>query len=345
MTCLAVLGAVNHEPLLCKEGLGEVDRDLPHPHPPLTKGRELNEVTMISTADKFTTLRMAKAVARINASPMTVSLCKNGKSPKGNAIEMARAAGVLAAKKTSELIPFCHPIPLDHIGIDINCKKNAIEILAEATAVSKTGVEMEALTAASVAALTIYDMLKPIDKNISISRIKLIEKRGGKSDFLKTAKYLKAAVVVTSDSRSRRKNKDTTGPAIKNWLKDAGFKSNTVIITPDRKKDINDALRKCCKTGCDLIITTGGTGIGPRDVTVEATRSVIEREVPGISEAIRSYGQKRTPFSMLSRGIAGIKGKTLIVNLPGSPRGVKESLNAITPGILHAFEMIKGKGH
>ena len=300
---------------------------------------------MISTADKFTTLRMAKAVARINASPRTVSLCKNGKSPKGNAIEMARAAGVLAAKKTSELIPFCHPIPLDHIGIDINCKKNAIEILAEATAVSKTGVEMEALTAASVAALTIYDMLKPIDKNISISRIKLIEKRGGKSDFVHNHTWkLKAAVIVTSDSRSSKRNKDTTGPIIRNWLNELGFKTGATVITPDNRKEIRDALTKYCRS-CDLIVTTGGTGLGPRDVTAEATRTVIDKEISGISEAIRSYGQKRTPFSMLSRGIAGIKGKTLIVNLPGSPRGVKESLNAITPGILHAFEMIKGKGH
>lgn len=300
---------------------------------------------MISTVDKFTTLRTAKAAARINASAKTISLCKKNRTPKGNVIEIARAAGIMAAKKTSELIPYCHNIPLDHVAIAISCRGNSIEVVSNATAVSKTGVEMEALTAASIAALTIYDMLKPIDKNISISKIRLIEKRGGKSDFAADAKNLKAAVVVTSDSRSERKNKDTTGPAIKKWLKDVGFRSNIVIVTPDRKEDIRSALQRCCDNGCNLVITTGGTGLGPRDVTVEATRAVIDKEVPGISEAVRNFGQSRTPFSMFSRGIAGIKGKTLIVNLPGSPRGVKESLNAITPGILHAFEMIAGKKH
>ncbi len=300
---------------------------------------------MISTVDKYTTLRTARASATISASAKTVSLCKRGRTPKGNAIEMARAAGVLAAKKTYELIPFCHPIPLDHIGVEIKCAGNVIEILASAAAVSKTGVEMEALTSASVAALTIYDMLKPVDKNISISNIRLVEKRGGKSDFSGAAKNLRAAVVVTSDSRSQKKNRDTTGPLIKNRLNDLGFRTALVIITPDCQKDISHALKKCCGNGYDLVVTTGGTGIGPRDVTVEATRDVIDKEISGISEAIRSYGQKRTPLSMLSRGIAGIRGRTIIINLPGSPRGVEESLNAITPGILHAFDMMKGKGH
>ncbi len=299
---------------------------------------------MISTADKYTTLRTAKAAAKVSASPKTIALCKSGKTPKGNAVEIARAAGVLAAKKTYELIPFCHPIPLDHIGVDIRFSKNAIEIQASATAVSKTGVEMEALTAASVAALTIYDMLKPVTKNITISNIKLMEKRGGKSDFTSVAKNLRAAVIVTSDSRAAKKNEDTTGSIIRNWLKALGFKTGKAAVTPDNQKDIKDALKRYSKR-CDLIITTGGTGLGPRDVTVEATRKVIEKEISGISEAIRNYGQERTPFSMLSRGIAGIRGKTLIVNLPGSPKGVRESLTAITPGILHAFEMMKGKGH
>ena len=300
---------------------------------------------MISTVDKYTTLRTAKASARINASAKTVALCRNRKTPKGDAIEMARAAGILAAKRTYELIPFCHPIPLDHISIDIKCGRNSIDVISSATAISKTGVEMEALTAASIAALTIYDMLKPIDKNISISKIRLVEKRGGKSDYAhKDLKGLKAAVIVTSDSRSSRKNKDTTGPMIRKWLGDLGLRTSAPVVTPDSREEIRNTLTKYSEN-CDLIVTTGGTGLGPRDVMVEATRAVIDKEITGISEAIRSYGQKRTPFSMLSRGIAGIRGRTIIINLPGSPKGVKESLNAITPGILHAFEMMKGKGH
>jgi len=301
---------------------------------------------MISTENKYTTLRTAKARALVRASAKSVAACKTGKTPKGNVIEIARAAGILAAKKTSELIPYCHNIAMDHVSVDISCKDNTIEITSNATAIAKTGVEMEALTSASVAALTVYDMLKPIDKNIVISEIKLLEKFGGKSDFAhQDAKGLKAAVIVASDSRFDGKNKDATGPIIQTWLKDMGFKSGPVTITPDDKNKIRDALMKYCNDGCDFIVTTGGTGLSPRDVTTEATQSFIEKEVMGIAEAMRSYGQRRTPFAMHSRGVAGIKGKTLIVNLPGSPKAVKESLDAITPGILHAFEMMRGKGH
>ena len=97
--------------------------------------------------------------------------------------------------------------------------------------------------------------------------------------------------------------------------------------------------------GVKLIITTGGTGLGPRDVTVEATREVIDREIPGIMEAARSFGQRRTPYAMLSRGLAGQKGDTIIVNLPGSSRGVEESLDAVFPAVLHAYKMMGGGGH
>ena len=92
-------------------------------------------------------------------------------------------------------------------------------------------------------------------------------------------------------------------------------------------------------------MTTGGTGLGPRDVTVEATEAVIDRQIPGVMEAARGYGQRRTPYAMLSRGIAGQKGKTIILNLPGSSRGVEETLDAVFPSILHAYPMMQAGGH
>jgi cyclic pyranopterin phosphate synthase len=104
-------------------------------------------------------------------------------------------------------------------------------------------------------------------------------------------------------------------------------------------------LLKWCDEGVRLIMTTGGTGLGPRDVTVEATREIMEREIPGIMEAGRAYGQGRTPYAMLSRGIAVQRGRTLIMNLPGSSNGVRETLNAIFPAVLHAYPMMGGGGH
>jgi molybdenum cofactor synthesis domain-containing protein len=116
-------------------------------------------------------------------------------------------------------------------------------------------------------------------------------------------------------------------------------------ILPDDKDLIRERLLKWCDEGVRLIMTTGGTGLGPRDVTVEATREIMEREIPGIMEAGRVYGQERTPYAMLSRGLAVQRGNTLIINLPGSSNGVRETLNAIFPAVLHAYPMMGGGGH
>lgn len=301
---------------------------------------------MKSTAHKTTTLRTAKAKVTVHASAKAVAACKSGKTPKGAVIDVARVAGIMAAKKTPELIPFCHPIPLDHIGIEIECKGKKIKVTASATAVAKTGVEMEALTAASVAALTIYDMLKPIDKKLQISGLKLIEKHGGKSNFIRTAnRFKRAAILIPSDRASKDPKKDTTGPFICQALKQWDIETLKQKIIPNDRSKIEEVLKSWCRQGIDLIITSGGTGIGPRDKTVEATRNVINRELPGISEALRAHGYARTPYAALSNGIAGLAGKTLIINLPGSPKAVSESLEILKPVVLHAFDMIDDRTH
>lgn len=297
-------------------------------------------------ADKTATLRTAKAKGVIEASLKTVKACMQGKTPKGAVIDVARVAGIMAAKKTSEIIPYCHPILLDHVDIKIEGVKNQIIVTASATATAKTGVEMEALTAASVTALTIYDMLKPIDKNLKITNLRLIEKHGGKSDFAKTVSGVRtAAVLIPSDRMSKTPKADLSGPYIYNVLKQCGFNVLKPEIVPNDRVKIENILRAYCSKKIDLIITSGGTGVGPRDRTVEATKNVIEKEVPGFVEAMRSYGFARTPYAMLSRGLAGVCDKSLIINLPGSPKAVKEYLNIAIPAIIHAFDMIEDKLH
>lgn len=250
----------------------------------------------------------------------------------------------MAAKRTSELIPYCHQIPLDHVEINFEPRESSIKILATVKAINKTGVEMEALTAVSVAALTIYDMLKPIDESVKISDVRLIEKHGGKSDF-KEKVIPAAAVMVTSDSISSGKKDDKSGKLIVEKLRSLGCDVKSYLVIPDEKEEVLKLVKGWVKEGIQLIITTGGTGLGPRDVTVDALKGIIEREVPGIAETMRSFGQRRTPYAMLSRGIAGVVGKTLIITLPGSSKGVKESLDAIFPHIFHIYPMLEGKGH
>lgn len=301
---------------------------------------------MQDIGEKLDTLRTAVAKAKIKANPVAIEKVKKGTVPKGDVLEVARIAGILSAKKTSELIPYCHQIPLDWVMVDFKLYDHEIEILTRVKATWKTGVEMEALTAASVAALTIYDMLKPIDDELEIMSIKLVEKHGGKSEWKEhLAHPIKAAVLVISDTVSQGNREDKSGKSIIEKLGKEPVEVAKYKVLPDDFDLIKNELMTLCDRDClDLILTTGGTGIGPRDLTVEATKDVVEREIPGISEAMRSYGFQRTPYAMLSRGIAGVRGKTIIINLPGSSKGVAEAIDALFPWILHSFTILEGGG-
>lgn len=301
---------------------------------------------MISTENKTTTIRKAKAEATVFLSPIALNMLRERKTPKGDALEVAKVAGIMAAKRTSEIIPYCHPLPLDQITIDYEFHENRIRILASATAIWKTGVEMEALIAAQITATTIFDMLKMVDSEMRISDIGVLQKTGGKSDYQETIPAdFKAAVIVTSDGTASGKRQDHSGQLIKERLTGFGITKVEYVVLPDEISEIKATLCHFFEKKFNLVITTGGTGLGPRDVTTQATQQVIDQEIPGIMEATRNHGQQRTPYAMLSKGIAGLKGQMLIINLPGSSRGTAESLDAIFPAILHGYKMMSGGGH
>ncbi len=312
-----------------------------------TRFERSKRTTVLDISAKIKTLRTATAHARLVLSPETIARVQENTIPKGNPLEVARAAAVQAAKATSAIIPYCHPLPIDFVGVEYEFGENWIDVRTTVKAIYKTGVEMEALTAASVAALTLYDMMKMLDDTMSIGEIRLLSKTGGKSDFrTPLEKPLRAAVLVMSDSIASGKKSDRSGQLIVERLKREGVRVEDYRIIPDELEEIVRLLTKYAdQDQYDLVMTTGGTGFTPRDRTPEAMERVIEREAPGIAETVRMYGQERTPYSMLSRARAGLRGKTLIVNLPGSKRGVAESLDALFPGVLHAFTMIHGGGH
>jgi cyclic pyranopterin phosphate synthase len=302
---------------------------------------------MFDIGDKSETLRTATARAVVKVGPKTIQLIKEGKSPKGNIVDAARISATMAAKRTWDLLPYCHPIPIDHIKVDILINTESIEVEVQVKTTWKTGVEMESLTGASIAALTIYDMLKPVDESLVIESIKLLAKSGGMKDFYeKYTKPLKAVVIVISDSVSKGERPDKSGKLAVERLNSSGFEVVDYRVIPDDASQIESSLIIACdERKVDLVLTCGGTGLGPHDVTPEATGRLLDKEVIGISEALRMHGQKRTPLSMLSRGAAGARGKTVIVNLPGSVKAVSESLDALIPGILHASKMLGGHGH
>jgi cyclic pyranopterin phosphate synthase len=301
---------------------------------------------MRNISHKFSTLRTATAETSVKAKASTIQLIQRKKIPKGDALEISRTAALSGIKRCDELVPFCHSVPLDHVDIQFEIKKTEVIIRVSTTAVYKTGVEIEALLGAQLAAINLYDLLKPIDDKLEIGPTRLLEKKGGHGDFGDSfSPKLKAAILVTSDSTAAGTRKDKSGLIIKDRISKEDIKVVAYDILPDDVWKIEAWLKKKCNQSVDLIFTTGGSGLGPRDCTVEATQKVIEKEVPGISEAIRSHGRERTPYAMLSRSLVGIRGKTLIVNLPGSSRGAQESLDALFPGVLHAFNMMRGGGH
>jgi len=151
------------------------------------------------------------------------------------------------------------------------------------------------------------------------------------------------AIITISDKGSRGEREDLSGPAIKELIIPLPAQVQFYEVIPDEAESISATLKDCSdKLNCDLIITTGGTGVGPRDVTPEATRAVIDREIPGMAEVMRMESLKKTPHAMISRAVVGTRGQSLIVNLPGSPKAVKENLSALLPALSHAIDKIKG---
>lgn len=150
-----------------------------------------------------------------------------------------------------------------------------------------------------------------------------------------------AAVITVSDSCFQGSRVDLSGPAVTELLNAQGFQVNFQLTVPDVQPAIEDALRKCCSHAV-LVVTTGGTGIAPRDVTPEATRNICDRLLDGLSQVMRDEGRKETVYAALSRAICGTLGQSLIINLPGSPRGAATSLRAILPLIPHALTLLAG---
>ncbi|HSR37498.1 MAG TPA: bifunctional molybdenum cofactor biosynthesis protein MoaC/MoaB [Phnomibacter sp.] len=302
---------------------------------------------MVNITHKSTTLRQAIAMAVVNVSKQeTIDAIVNRKVPKGDVFEFSRAAGLLACKKTYEVIPDCHPLPVEYTAITHEISGLSIIIRVEVHTVYKTGVEVEAMHGAAVTALTMYDMLKPIDDAIEISTIKLEKKKGGKSDI----KYaypdtVKVAVITCSDSVSKGTHPDKSGDVIEQRLHKHKLAVSHREAIADEFDLIQSKAKQLIADGYQLILFTGGTGLSTRDVTPDAVRPLIERDVPGVMEAARNYGQQRTPYAMLSRGVAGFAGDALIITLPGSPRGAEETMDAVFPYILHVFRVKEGVRH
>lgn len=301
------------------------------------------DVAMVDVSSKPGTLRTAKAGGRISLHPDTVRLLEGEGMPKGNVLTAAKIAGIQAAKQASSLIPLCHQLNLSWIDISFRIERDGVSIEATARTKESTGVEMEALTAVSVAALTIYDMCKAVDKTMEISGVRLLSKRGGKEGA--SAFRPRSAVIVLSDSVAAGTATDRSGAILREGLLAAGCEVGEVQVVADEPSLLLGALERAMEDGAELVLTSGGTGLGPRDITVDTLLPKFSRRLPGVEQALQGWGQTKTRTAMLSRLAAGVVGKSVVVCLPGSAGAASDALEVLLPPLFHAFSMMNGEGH
>jgi cyclic pyranopterin phosphate synthase len=338
--------------------------ETPKPSPRWADKNLKTNFNMVDVGAKAVTRRRAVAQGTIKLTPASFTALSSKKNPKGDVIAIAELAGLLSAKRTSETIPLCHPLPLDKISLSfaLDDESFSVVVFCEVITHAKTGVEMEALSGVNGALLTLYDLCKAVDPVISISEVRLNFKQGGKSgtwyhpDFdsyeppplstTQTLKDVNATVITISDRVFRGEAVDTSGPEIESFLEREGARLATSRRVPDEIAEIESAFRSAARDEpCSLIVATGGTGLGPRDVTPEALSRLTHNFIPGFGETLRREGAVHNPCASLSRSTAAIFEGTLIVILPGSKTAVKEGLEALKSVLPHALHVIAGGGH
>lgn len=319
---------------------------------------------MADVGGKSPSQRRALAMGRILVGPSAFSHIANSTLPKGDVLKIAEIAGITGAKKCADLIPLCHPLPLDHVAIRLVLEQetSSVAVYALVSCFAKTGVEMEAISAVNAALITLYDLTKPVEPALTITDVSLLLKEGGKkgrwvrheglpeevAGFVKSDKAeplagVRAAVITLSDRASRGQYEDKSGPALIRELKALGAEVKERDILPDDGKALADKVRELCDAGLvDLILTTGGTGLTPRDVTPEALEPLFDKKVPGLGELLRTSGARHITSSWLSRSLAGVRGKTLVIALPGSTKAVVEGMEALRAVLPHAVRLASG---
>jgi len=321
---------------------------------------------MIDVGNKPIRHRIAVASGEIAVGTEAFALIRDRKLPKGDVLVLAEIAGIQGAKKAYEMIPLCHPMGLDMVRVitELLPEKNAVRVYCVASVHAKTGIEMEVLAGVNAALLTLWDLSKMIEANLQIGSVQLLAKKGGKSGLWLSPSGVpdwimemlnppaqpvltgrKAAVLTLSDRAAKGEYEDVSGAVLKVILQKAGGSICDYQVIPDDKEGIAATVRKIVQSHAPhLIVTTGGTGVSPRDYTPEALRPLFDKEIPGVGELLRGDGAQYTPLSWSSRAVAGIIDKTLVITLPGNPAAVEEGLGALLPKLIpHLIRITNGE--
>lgn len=330
-------------------------------------GANRSSFSMVDVGAKTATARRATAQGKILLTREAYDAIVNRTNPKGDVLSVAEVAGIQAAKRTSEWIPLCHPLPLDQVKIEFKLLpgESAVLVFCQVSTTAKTGVEMEALCGVNGALLSIYDLSKAVNPVLTICDVRLNLKEGGKSgswrhpDFAEPVacpdsigelplEGVRVGVLTVSDRCARGESTDHSGAELATLCKKSGAALASATIVPDQISEIQRAvLHMLHEQGVELVLITGGTGLSPRDVTPEALESLWAKKIPGIGEYLRAEGSKQVTSSWLSRSGAGVIERSVVVFLPGSLRAVQHGWSLLlTQGLLpHALHIAKGGGH
>lgn len=291
---------------------------------------------IVDITAKPQSLRTARAQAELLLPDDAAQCVRNNTVNKGDVATAARLAGIMAVKKTWELLPHCHPLMLESCEVEVALRDNTLHIEVVVSCIGATGVEMEAVTGASIAGLTAYDMLKPHcdAKDMVLGGVRLLEKTGGKTDFPRRLKHPKsAAVLVIHDPDRIRDALEQRSAELARALEVAGFQSVECQQLMAQPSAVQSALKS---TTADLVLTMGSSGHRRSDCAPDLTKAEIIRDMPGLVEAARQHGFQRTPYAAMSRGVAGYNAREqLLINLPSTSEGWLQSWSALRTPVLH----------
>jgi cyclic pyranopterin monophosphate synthase len=326
---------------------------------------------MINVAEKQVTFRRALARGTIQLSDQVFAKVVSRSLPKGDVLALAEVAAIQGVKLTGQILPLCHPLEIS--GVKTRClpesEKKQIMVECEVSCNGRTGVEMEALAGVMAGLLCVHDLTKMFDPASMIGGVHLVRKEGGKngvwehpsassassalpvtsvSEVTLPLQGVKAVAISVGDTAYHDNSLDRTGPFLRNALEEGGAQDVELLRVPDEKRVLQDVLNTHLGR-CQLIVLTGGTGVGPRDVTRESVEELLEGskgyEVMGVGEMLRAKGAEQTQMSWLSRsGCFCVRG-TLVLCLPGSLSAVKHGVSLVFPLIPHMLSVRNGLKH
>ena len=317
---------------------------------------------MIDVGAKDPTARLATASGKIWMNAEALTALRERANPKGDVLALAQGAGIMGAKRTSDWLPLCHPLTLDGVAIESAIESDHVVVRCTVKTTGKTGVEMEALCGVQAALLCIYDMCKIIDPAMRLGDSIVEVKEGGKTGSWRHPELvsqkahgsshgtllqgLRVGVIISSDRCHRGQSEDKSGPLLQALCEQSGATVIERTVVADEEITIAAMCRELADSkGCDLVVISGGTGLGPRDVTPQALRTVVSYEIPGIGEILRAGGARYTEMSWLSRSMGGVRGKTLFIALPGSTKAVEQGFATLVKILPHAVHVIRGGDH